>query len=216
MNAPNTLSADETAAGFRLLFDGRTTAGWRGYRQEEIYPHWRVVDDALMFHPEPNPQYGHDIISVDQFRNFEFRIEWRLQEGGNSGIMYHVRETDDRPYMTGPEYQLLDNDRHGDARNGLDRHTGACYALYAPTEPASAPIGTWNRTTIIVDGGDVQHVLNDRTVCTYTLGSADWQQRITGTKFADWQGFAAERNGHICLQDHLDPVAFRNIRIRTW
>lgn len=213
---PNTLTDDERAQGFRLLFDGSTTTGWRGYNKPEIYPQWRAVDGELRFHPDPVPEYGHDIISAEQFGRFELRIEWKLGPGGNSGIMYHVQETDRAPYMTGPEIQVLDNIGHSDARNGPDRHAGACYALYAPSRDVTSPIGEWNRVVLIVDGDRVSHWLNDVEIVTYTLGSDDWNARIKGSKFEQWPNFARVRCGHICLQDHKDPVAYRNIRIREW
>jgi hypothetical protein len=212
----NVLTDAERSAGFRLLFDGKTTAGFRGYRQPEIYPHWRVVDGTLRFHPDAEPKYGHDIITDASFTNFELLIDWVLYEGGNSGIMYHVRETETEPFMTGPEIQLLDDDRHVDAKNGPDRHTGACYGLYPPLADARSPIGQWNRIRLLVDGDHVEHHLNGVLVCTYDLGSEDWNRRVAASKFKDWPNFASQRHGHIVLQDHLDPVAFRNIKIRTW
>ncbi len=213
---PNTLTDDELAQGFRLLFDGITTTGWRGYQQPAIHPQWRAVDGELRFHPDPEPQFGHDIISTEQFGSFELRIEWKLSPGGNSGIMYHVQETDPAPFMTGPEIQVLDNAAHADARNGTDRHAGACYALYGPSRDVTSSIGEWNRVVLVVDRDRVSHTLNDVQIVTYTLGSDDWNARIKGTKFENWPNFARVRRGHICLQDHKDPVAYRNIRIRAW
>ena len=217
MNAPNTLTDEETNAGFRLLFDGKTTAGWRGFRATTIDPKWRVTDGALMFHPDPEPQYGHDIVSEEEFSSFELRLEWKLWERGNSGLMYHVvEEAAERPFETGPEMQLLDDANHPDARNGPDRHAGACYGLYAPTDAVLQPLGEWNAVTLLVDGNHVEHHLNGRQVVTYNLGSPDWNARVAASKFAQWPRFARKRRGRICLQDHLDPVAFRNIRIRAW
>lgn len=212
----NTLTDAERALGFRLLFDGVTTAGWRGYKQSDMHPQWRVANGELRLHPDPVPTYGHDIISVESFTSFELLIDWVLYERGNSGIMYHVQETERAPYMTGPEIQLLDDDHHPDAKNAGDRHTGACYALYAPLADARSPIGEWNRVRLIVDGNHVEHHLNGVLVCKYELGSEDWNARVKASKFNEWPAFAKARAGHIVLQDHLDPVAFRNIKIRTW
>lgn len=216
MQTPNLLSDDERSAGFRLLFDGRSTAGWRGYGQASTCPQWRVVDGALRFHPDPEPPYGHDIMSEEAFANFELLIDWFLFKGGNSGILYHVREVAPRPFMTGPEMQLLDDDHHMDAKNGPDRCTGACYGLYPALADARSPIGEWNRVRLLVDGDHVEHHLNGVLVCEYELGSDDWQARVATTKFKDLPYFASERRGHFLLQDHLDPVAFRNIKVRTW
>ena len=212
----NTLTAEERADGFRLLFDGRTTAGWRTYNADAADPGWRVTGDALMFHPAPDPEYGHDLITVETFASFELRLEWKLWAKGNSGIFYHVREAPGRAcYESGPEYQLLDNDGHPDAKHGPARLTGACYDLYAPAAHASRPLGEWNEAVLTVNGNEVRHRLNGATVAEYTLGSDDWVRRVAASKFAAWPAFAAERRGHILLQDHRDPVAFRNIRVRS-
>jgi hypothetical protein len=216
MDAHNVLTAQESAAGFRLLFDGTTTNGWRGYRKAEIHPQWRVVEGTLRFHPDPHPQYGHDIISEQWFTNFELHIDWILYERGNSGIMYHVREVAEKPYMTGPEVQLLDDERHPDAKRGLDRCTGACYGLYPRLHDSRLPAGSWNHLRLLVDGDHVEHHLNGMLVCQYELGSEDWYRRVAGSKFNEWPNFARERRGQIVLQDHLDPVAFRNVKIRAW
>lgn len=212
---PNTLAAAERDAGFRLLFDGRSTAGWRTYNSDSVDPGWRAVDGTLRFHPAPDPEYGHDLISVETFASFELRIDWMLWQGGNSGLFFHIREAPGRPpYESGPEFQLLDNDAHPDARNGPERLTGACYGLYAPRVHAARPVGEWNEAAITVDGDHVRHVLNGQLVADYTLGSPDWTDRVARSKFRDWPAFAAERVGHLMLQDHRDPVAFRNIRVR--
>lgn len=216
MSNHNALTAEEKATGFRLLFDGQTTANWRGYRQETIYPQWQVIDGALTNMPEENPQYGHDIISVETFTNFELRLDWALWTAGNSGVMYHVRETAEWPFETGPEIQLLDDANHPDARNGPLRHMGGCYGLYAPLENTVITPGEWNPLKLIVNGDHVQHYSHGKLVADYVLGSPDWNERVKNSKFVNWLGFASERHGHICLQDHKDRVAFRNIRIRTF
>ncbi len=217
MTPPNTLTSREQADGFRLLFDGRTTSGWRTYNADAADVGWRVEDGALTFRPAPDPQYGHDLLTVDTFVSFELRADWKLWTRGNSGIFYHVREAAGRAcFESGPEFQLLDDATHPDARNGRERLTGACYGLYAPTVEASRPIGEWNEAVITVDGDDVHHVLNGIEVARYALGSADWNRRVAASKFAGWPSFAAERRGHVLLQDHCDPVAFRNVRIRAW
>ncbi|MDB5326063.1 MAG: hypothetical protein JWM57_1632 [Phycisphaerales bacterium] len=214
MPEANTLTAEEKDAGFRLLFDGKTTAGWRGYRRETMFPQWQVIEGALTLVPDTKPDHGHDIVSVEQFTCFELRLDWKLGMRGNSGVMYHVRETANAPYETGPEIQLLDDLNHPDAKNGPERRAGACYAMYAPTVSTVRPVGEWNELKVIVDGDHVEHHLNGRMVVDYVLGSEDWNRRVKASKFVDWKGYASERQGHLCLQDHTDRVAFRNIRIR--
>jgi hypothetical protein len=124
----NVLSAEESAQGFRLLFDGTSTRGWRGYRQPSMPEGWAAVEGALT-----RVSRTTDIITVDEFENFELRLQWRIPEGGNSGIMYHVTEQGDAIYTSGPEYQVLDDERHPDGRNRLTS-AGSLFGLYAPPE----------------------------------------------------------------------------------
>ena len=138
-----------------------------------------------------------------------------LYKRGNSGIMYHVNEVDEKPYMTGPEIQLLDDDSHPDAQNGIERRTGACYGLYPPLVDARSPIGEWNRIRLLVDGNRVEHHLNGKLVCKYELGSADWKARVAGSKFKEWPLFGLARRGHLALQQHASRVAYRNLKIKT-
>ena len=211
----NTLTNEERSQGFRLLFDGTTTNGWRTYNRPAVDPKWRAVDGTLRFFPDPTPDYGHDLVTEDVFTGFELRVDWKLWAGGNSGIFWHIREAPGRaPYESGPEYQLLDDGGHPDAQNGPERLTGACYALYPPGPKTLSPLGEWNATRIIVDGDAVEHFLNGDRILAYTMGSDDWNRRVAASKFADWPSFVAERKGRIMLQDHKDPVAFRNLRLR--
>jgi hypothetical protein len=208
----NTLSEAERAAGWRLLFDGKTAEGWRQYRGKGLPENWQVVDGTLVLHHEPGKSSG-DIVTADQFGSFELSLEWKIAPGGNSGVMYHVTEEADAPWMTGPEYQLLDNAKHPDGRS---RRTSAasCYALYAPVKDATRPVGEWNQTRIVVRGPHVEHWLNGDKVVTYELGSDDWDKRVSKSKFKDMPRFGKEPQGHIDLQDHGDDIAFRNIKIR--
>ena len=217
MTDANTLTAQERAEGFRLLFDGRTTAGWRTYNRPAVDSKWRAVDGTLRFHPDPTPDYGHDLLTEETFTSFELRLEWALWSHGNSGVFWHIREAPGRaPFESGPEYQLLDDTGHPDAANGPLRLTGACYGLYPPEGKRLNQLGEWNATTIRVAGDDVEHWLNGDRILAYTMGSDDWNRRVAASKFAEWPSFAAERRGHLMLQDHKEPVAFRSIRIRVF
>ena len=205
----NTLTSEEKAQGFALLFDGKTTSGWRGYQQERAPEGWQVADGALT-----RVGGGGDLITVDQYDSFDLRIDWKIDRGGNSGIMYHVTETGGATYHTGPEYQILDNAAHADGKDTLTS-TGSCYALYAPVKDVTRPAGNWNETRLVVNGNQVEHWLNGVRLVEYELHSPDWNQRVAGSKFKQWPEFGRAPRGHLALQDHGDRVAFRNIRIRV-
>jgi hypothetical protein len=138
---PNTLTAAERAAGWRLLFDGRTTAGWRGFKQAGMPAGWQVVDGALT-----RVSGGGDIITTEQFANFELALEWQIAAGGNSGIMFRVSEAADATFQTGPEMQVLDNAAHPDGANPLSS-AGACYGLYPPVSNVTRPVGSCSAPT---------------------------------------------------------------------
>ncbi len=204
----NELTAEERASGWRLLFDGRTTEGWRGFRGESMPDGWQVVDSALT-----RVDRGGDIISVDQFENFELELEWKIEVGGNSGVFYRVSEDVERIFETGPEMQVLDDAEHAD---GLSRLTaaGSNYGLHPSPEGAVKPAGEWNHVRIVVDGTHVEHWLNGTKVVEYELWSPEWEKLVTDSKFVEWPGYGRAERGHIGLQDHGDWVAYRNIKIR--
>lgn len=206
--APNSLSAAERADGWRLLFDGRTTAGWRTYKEREPLPGWQVEDGALVM-----TGGGGDLVTRQSFGSFELRLEWRIAAGGNSGIFYHVTDTGRAVWESGPEMQVLDDERHPDGRDPKTS-AGACYALYAPARRATRPVGEWNRVRLVVDGPRVEHWLNGELLCTYELGSEDWRARVAASKFAAYPSFGVAGEGHIALQDHGDRVEYRSIAIR--
>jgi hypothetical protein len=153
-------------------------------------------------------------MTVEQFANFELRLEWMVAPGGNSGIFYRVTEDSNQTYKTGPEMQVLDDARHADGQSRLTS-AGACYGLYPAPAGVVRPAGEWNQVRIVVNGPHVEHWLNGQKVVEYELGSPDWRERVSRSKFRDWPGFGEARRGHIALQDHGDRVAYRNIRIRV-
>lgn len=210
---PNTLTSEEKAAGWKLLFDGKTTDGWRGYRNEKAPDGWKVIDGTL----DRVTNCG-DLITRDKYASFDLTVDWRIARGGNSGIMYHITEDYPEPGMSGPEYQLLDNLNGGDPTLA-----GWCYGLYVPPlDPKTGkpldttrPVGEWNTSRILVDGSHVTHWMNGTKYVEYDLWSPDWNQRVAKSKFAAWPKFALAKTGYICLQDHGGDVAFRNIKIRV-
>lgn len=207
----NSLTEAERAAGWRLLFDGRTTAGWREYRQRTIGPKWHVIDGALTF-KDSGRKEALGIVSEAQFDNFELIVEWKITEGANSGIMYRVSESQAKPYATGPEYQVLDDAAY--AKSPPQRRCGACYDMYAPMDAEPQPVGEWNRTRIVVDGRHIEHWLNAQKIVEYELNGADWNARRARSKWKDYPAYGSETKGHICLQEHGSEVAFRSIKIR--
>jgi hypothetical protein len=190
------------------LFNGQDLSHWRGFKMATVPDGWRVVDGAIT-----RVGTGADLVSREQYRNFEFEFDWMVPPGGNSGIMFRVVEELDRTYHSGPEYQILDNTRHADGRNPLTS-VGANYALHAPTRDASRPVGEWNRGRLVVDGNHVEHWLNGEKVVEYTLGTPEWAALVTASKFNEWPRYGREPRGHIVIQDHGDRVQFRNLRIK--
>ncbi|MGO1068840.1 3-keto-disaccharide hydrolase [Lysobacter sp. CA199] len=204
------LSRAERREGFVPLFDGRTLRGWHGYRKSgQAVQGWQVVDGAIV---RTGP--GGDLVSDRSYGDFDLRIDWKIASGGNSGIFYRGSETEPDIYRSAIEYQVLDNDRHPDGKNGRDRWASAVYGLYAPEKIATRPVGEWNQSRIVARGDQVEHWLNGQKVATYTLGSADWKARVAASKFKDWPSFGIARSGVIGLQDHGDEVRYRNIRLR--
>ena len=206
---PNTLSAAERAAGWRLLFDGRTTAGWRGYKKTSMPSGWRVIGGTLA-----RVGGGGDIVTTQQFRNFELTLEWNISQGGNSGIFYRASEDTDGIYWTAPEMQVLDDARHQDGKSRLTA-AGANYGLHPAPAGIVKPAGQWNHVRLIVNGRHVEHWLNGVRMLQYELWSPDWEMRVHGSKFAPHPKYGRNPQGLIGLQDHGDRVAYRSIKIRV-
>jgi len=204
---PNTLTAQEKADGWRLLFDGQTTNGWRGYRQPSIPDAWKVVDRALTLTGR-----GTDIVTTDEFGDFELTIDWNIAPNGNSGILYRVTEDDDVSWKTAPEYQVIDNAYKEPLKPG--QLAGANYDMNPPSRDVTRAPGSWNETRIVARGNHVEHWLNGVKIVEYEIGSEDWLKRLQASKFKDLPHYAKARKGHIALQDHGDRVAYRNIKIR--
>jgi len=208
VSEPNTLTAEERAAGWRLLFDGKTTNGWRAYNGSGVPEGWQVVDGALT---RVTP--AADIITIEKFRDFELSLEWNVAPGGNSGIFYRAVEGLDYIYQGAPEYQVLDDERHADGKSELTS-AGSNYALHPVPRGIVRPAGQWNEARIVVKGSHVEHWLNGRKVVEYDLGSDEWKRLVANSKFASWKQYGTAAEGHIGLQEHGDRVAFRSIKIR--
>lgn len=220
--AINSLSQSEVEDGWILLFDGKTTDGWRGYKKDHFPTAWKLVDGSIHCmgsgRGEAGAKDGGDIIYDKEFQNFTLSLEWKISEGGNSGIFYLGQEELDYIWKTAPEMQVLDNDKHPDAKLGKDgnRQAGSLYDLI-PAKPQNAkPVGEWNQVEITVYKGTVVHKQNGVNVVEYHLWTPEWNELVAGSKFPglnpDWADVASK--GYIGLQDHGDDVWFRNIKIK--
>jgi cytochrome c len=210
----NTLTEDEEAEGFRLLFDGETTTGWRGYGSAEFPARWAVEDGMLMMAAGAESQQ--DLVSEESFENFELRLQWKISKAGNSGIMFNVVDSaaNNTPWKTGPEFQILDDLGHSDA---VEMHlAGDLYDLLSSKYRMSRPAGEWNESRIQVNNGHLRHWLNGILVIETEMWTEEWDALVAGSKFAEMPGFGRARSGLIALQDHGDPVWFRSIRIREF
>ncbi|MBI5866540.1 MAG: DUF1080 domain-containing protein, partial [Planctomycetes bacterium] len=206
----NTLSAAEKAAGWKLLFDGKSTSAWRGYKQQK-FPEkgWAIDGDSMKV-----SKGGGDIITLDEFGEFEFSFEFKLSEKANSGVMYRVAEKHDTAWQTGPEFQLLDD--AGNGASPTDAHsTGACYDLYPPAAGKKMnPAGQFNAASIRLKAGVLQHFVNGVKVVECRVDGEEWKQKIAASKFKGYEGFGVLPKGHIAIQDHGNDVWFRNMKIR--
>ena len=220
----NTLTPAEQRSGWKLLFDGTTSAGWRNYRAGELSDGWVVADGVL----ERTAKGAGDIVTTEQYRFFELSLEYRVSKAGNSGIMFHVTEDFDRPWYSGPEVQIQDNvDGHDPQKSGW------LYQLYKPEKPhwaklleeqagiestdvddSTRPAGDWNHVYLRVSPSQCEVAMNGVSYFYFVKGSEDWDKRVAASKFAGFPQFGKAESGHICLQDHGDLVAFRNIKIR--
>jgi len=207
---PNTLSAEEQAAGWKLLFDGKSASEhWRGYNKETLPAEW-VAEDGVLAR-----KGGGDIITKEKFESFEFSLDWKISEGGNSGVMFKVLETKKPPYRSGPEAQIQDNQKGKDPQKA-----GWMYQLYAADKDATKPVGEWNRFVLKclktpTGTYKCEHWINGEKYVEYEIGSADWKEKVSKSKFANWDEFGTAGAGHLCLQDHGDDVWFRNLKVRV-
>jgi hypothetical protein len=203
------LTADQRAAGWRSLFDGTSTSAWRGYHQQTFPAGWRIVDGVLT----KKDSVG-DIITKDQFGNFELALDWKLSPGGNAGVFYRGTEEYDHIYWSAPEYQLLDDAMHPDGKSRLTS-AGAAYALYPSPAGVVKPADQWNSTLIVVNGNNVQHWMNGQRLLEYDLGSPDWEAKVKASKFVQYPHYGRAAKGHIGIQgDHDGTLSIRNVRIR--
>jgi hypothetical protein len=211
----NRLTPEEVQNGWKLLFDGKTMQGWRVYKNMEN-DSWEVKDGTLHCKPfrENETNKRADILTVDQYENFELAFDWMISPQGNSGVMFRVTEEFDQPYASGPEYQVIDDEGYpGDLQKG--QLSGANYDMHFPAaETKVNPPGDWNESKLVVNNNHVEHWLNGLKVVEYELFSDEWKKRKAQSKWKDFPGYGMAKKGHIDLQDHTNEAWFRNIKIK--
>lgn len=218
----NTLTEEEEKAGWKLLFDGETLDGWKRYNHDTIGPLWRVQDGVIVCSGEGlgegTAKIGGSLITTQQFGNFELTADWKVSPGANSGILYHVVEKPEYKfdYVTGPEYQVLDDVGFKGHSLGDTQKAGSNYGMYgAPYGKKLQPAGEWNTARIVYNNGHVEHWLNGEKTVEFEENSEDFKERLSNSKWAEYPDWNKYKTGAISLQDHGAPVYFRNIKIRA-
>lgn len=224
LTASSLPTTNETKGEWESLFDGETLNGWHRFNRKGVTPIWTAKNGLLTFDPELRPKgdYIHDIVTDKAYKSFELSIEWNISEGGNSGIFWGVQEGEshNKPYSTGPEIQVLDNERHPDAKANPKFHqAGALYDLVQPSKDVCNPAGEWNRIVLKIDHNKNQGSvkLNGTKIVEFPLSGPEWDALVSNSKFNDdcnFKRFGKFKSGKIGLQDHGDKVSFRNIKIR--
>jgi hypothetical protein len=207
----NTLSDAEKREGWKLLFDGKTTQGWRGFKKPDFPAKgWEIHDGVLQCVANAR---GGDIITEETFDDFELSWEWMIPKGANNGVKYFI--TEDRNQAVGHEYQMIDDPSARESADGGKRSTAAFYDVLAPgkNKPLK-PAGEWNKSRVVVRGNHVEHWLNGKEILAYELGSPEVKDAIADSKFKNVAGFGTHIKGHILLTEHHDEANYRDIKIR--
>ena len=205
------------AKGWTKLFDGKSLKGWHIYRGEATGESWQVEDGVLVFNPinKPGVKTGGDLTTDLEYENYHFSVEWKISEGGNSGIIFGVKEDSSykKSYLTGMEMQVLDNDKHADAKI-IKHRAGDLYDLISCSRETVKPVGEWNKAEIIYNKGELKLFLNGENVVTTIVGDDNWNKMVAGSKFKTSTGFGKFAKGRISLQDHGNKVWFRDVKIK--
>lgn len=213
----NILTSSEAADGWKLLFDGQTTNGWRGFKMDAVPPTWTVADGCLVAQGSGGGETANDLITVEEYEDFDLHLDWAISPGGNSGIFFHVLEGEyEATYATGPEYQLIDDVGYPYTLEEWQQ-TGANYAMH-PADKAKKklmPVGEFNSSRIRVNNGHVTHWLNGEIIVEYDLWTDDWLLLAREGKWKDYPDYGIAKKGHIGLQDHGSFVKFRNIKLKV-
>lgn len=213
--SPNQLTDAQTAEGWKLLFNGTNMDGWRTFKNKEN-DSWEVVNGTLHCKPDSLAKKRADILTVDQYANFELEFDWKVAPGDNSGVIYRATEEFNEPYLSGPEYQVIDDKNYSGGALTKTQTSASNYDMHAAPETKQInPPGEWNTGRIVANGNHVEHWLNGQKVVEYEINSDEWKKLKAGSKWKDAKGYGIAPRGHIDLQDHGGEVWYRNIRIKT-
>ncbi|WP_324024458.1 DUF1080 domain-containing protein [Maribacter sp. BPC-D8] len=205
---------------WEVLFDGSSLDQWKEFKTDGVSDAWKIDGDALVYTPpaEGEENQNHDLVTRQEYTNFVLSLDWKISEAGNSGVFWGVSEDEKfgTGYQTGPEIQILDNDKHPDAKAGTTHQAGALYDMVSPATDVTNPVGEWNTMVITVDHN--AHIgsvtLNGTVMVTFPVANEEWDAMVAKSKFAGWDGFGKYTTGKIGLQDHHNVVSFRNIKIK--
>lgn len=214
VHAQNTLSAKEKKEGWKLLFDGKTTDGWRTYNSDKITDRWKAANGELYLDKAVTEGKG-DIVTKNEYKDFDFTYDWKIDSCGNSGVIFNVVEDPkfSATYFTGPEMQVLDNTCHPDAKI-IKHRAGDLYDLISCSTETVKPAGEWNVARIVSKNAKMEFYLNGTKIVEFTMHTPEWDDMVAKSKFKEWPQFGKALKGRIALQDHGDGVWFRNIKIR--
>ena len=209
----------EDATGWINLFDGKTTAGWHSYGKATAGDAWKVADGTLYLDTTKKEGWqtsGGDLVTADEFENFDLKLEWKIAANGNSGVIFYIHEDTSKynyTFKTGPEMQVLDNDGHADGKI-IKHRAGDLYDLIKCSKETVKPVGEWNEVEIKSNNGKLDFYLNGTNIVSTTLWDDNWKKLVGGSKFKDIPDFATYKKGRIALQDHGNMVWYRNIKIK--
>jgi hypothetical protein len=213
-------SADSSAGGFVALFDGKTTKGWHAYGKSAPGAAWKVDDGTLHLDASQKGDWqsknGGDMVSDEEYTNFDLKLEWKISKAGNSGILFLVKEDTTKykySYFTGPECQVVDNKENEDGK--LIKHrAGDLYDLISISKEVAKPAGEWNQVEIVCNNSKLDFTINGEHVLSTTLWDDNWKKLVAGSKFKEWPDFGTFKTGHIVLQDHGADVWYRNVELK--
>lgn len=205
---------------WEVLFDGSSFDKWKEFQSDTVSDVWKIEGDAMVYTPPGDgvEKKNHDLVTREAYTDFVLSLDWKISEGGNSGVFWGVKEDAiyHTGYQTGPEVQILDNEKHPDAKAGTTHQAGALYDMVAPAKDVTNPVGEWNTMVITVNHKDHTGsvMLNGMEMVSFPVANEAWDAMVAKSKFADWDGFGKFTTGKIGLQDHGNVVAFKNIKIK--
>jgi len=210
VSSPNSLTKAEQSSGWKLLFDGSSLNGWEIYKKGTLPTGWKAADGVLGLEEKG----AGDLATTAEYSDFELVYDWKISEAGNSGVMFRVTDQGKKPYDSGMEMQIIDNEKHPDGKKQSHR-AGAAYDLVNPPDNIARPVGEWNRARLVAKGPHIEMWLNGVLTARLDLSSEEWSKQLAASKFSTWPYFAKSPRGRIVLQDHGDKVWFRNLKIRA-